>query len=116
MLRPIEREAREYNSKKLLVPRAGNSATVQSPRKELPNMSNFKANQIREIIDKTGNIWSMSVIAQNDHEKFTLTDSFIFKVDVISAKQAGDARFTNTRADEQELGVTNKGQPDDKFF
>merc|ERR1712232_907078 len=38
----------------------------------------------------------------------TLTDSLICKAGIISAKAAGDARFTDTRADEQERGVTIK--------
>ena len=77
------------------------------------DMPSFTANQIREIMDNTDNIRSMTVIAHNDHGKATLTDSFICQVDVISAKQAGDARSTDTRADEQELGVTIEGQRDE---
>merc|ERR1712087_284941 len=64
--------------------------------------------QIRTIMDKTDMIRSMSVIAHVDHGKSTLTDSLICKAGIISAKQAGDARFTDTRADEQERGVTIK--------
>jgi len=65
-------------------------------------MPNFAVDQTREIVDKTDNIRSMSVIAHVDHGKSTLTDSLICKAGIISAKQAGDARFTDTRADEQE--------------
>merc|ERR1712087_706528 len=64
--------------------------------------------QIRTIMDKTDMIRSMSVIAHVDHGKSTLTDSLICKAGIISAKAAGDARFTDTRADEQERGVTIK--------
>jgi len=71
-------------------------------------MPNFAVDQTREIVDKTDNIRSMSVIAHVDHGKSTLTDSLICKAGIISAKQAGDARFTDTRADEQERGVTIK--------
>ena len=63
---------------------------------------------MRTIMDKTENIRSMSVIAHVDHGKSTLTDSLICKAGIISAKAAGDARFTDTRADEQERGVTIK--------
>ena len=63
---------------------------------------------MRQIMDKTDNIRSMSVIAHVDHGKSTLTDSLICKAGIISAKAAGDARFTDTRADEQERGVTIK--------
>jgi elongation factor 2 len=71
-------------------------------------MPNFTVDQIREIMDKTDNIRSMSVIAHVDHGKSTLTDSLICKAGIISAKQAGDARFTDTRADEQERCITIK--------
>jgi len=71
-------------------------------------MPNFSVDQIRTIMDKTEMIRSMSVIAHVDHGKSTLTDSLICKAGIISAKAAGDARFTDTRADEQERGVTIK--------
>ena len=37
-----------------------------------------------------------------------MTDSLICKAGIISAKAAGDARSTDTRADERERGVTIK--------
>jgi elongation factor 2 len=43
-----------------------------------------------------------------DHGKSTLTDSLVQRAGIISAAKAGDARFTDTRADEQERGVTIK--------
>ena len=36
-----------------------------------------------------------------------MTDSLICKAGIISAKAAGDARFTDTRADEQERGMAS---------
>jgi elongation factor 2 len=50
----------------------------------------------------------MSVIAHVDHGKSTLTDSLIAKAGIISDAAAGDARFTDTRADEKERGITIK--------
>jgi len=79
-------------------------------------MPNFTVSQIREIMDKTDNIRSMSVIAHVDHGKSTLTDSLICKAGIISAKAAGDARFTDTRADEQERGVTIKSTGVSLYF
>mmetsp|Transcript_107450 Transcript_107450/g.336624 ORF Transcript_107450/g.336624 Transcript_107450/m.336624 type:complete len:431 (+) Transcript_107450:107-1399(+) len=79
-------------------------------------MPNFTVEQIRTIMDKTDNIRSMSVIAHVDHGKSTLTDSLICKAGIISAKQAGDARFTDTRADEQERGVTIKSTGVSLYF
>jgi elongation factor 2 len=79
-------------------------------------MPNFTVEQIRTIMDQTDNIRSMSVIAHVDHGKSTLTDSLICKAGIISAKQAGDARFTDTRADEQERGVTIKSTGVSLYF
>merc|ERR1719428_2297853 len=67
-------------------------------------------------MDQTANIRSMSVIAHVDHGKSTLTDSLICKAGIISAKAAGNARFTDTRADEQERGVTIKSTGVSLFF
>lgn len=49
----------------------------------------------------------MSVIAHVDHGKSTLTDSLLSKAGIISAAKAGDARATDTRADEQERGIVS---------
>lgn len=79
-------------------------------------MPNFTVEQIRDIMNDTKNIRSMSVIAHVDHGKSTLTDSLICKAGIISAKAAGDARFTDTRADEQERGVTIKSTGVSLYF
>lgn len=50
----------------------------------------------------------MSVIAHVDHGKSTLTDSLVSMAGIISVGKAGDARFTDTRKDEQERGITIK--------
>jgi elongation factor 2 len=79
-------------------------------------MVNFTVEQMRAIMDYTTNIRNMSVIAHVDHGKSTLTDSLVSKAGIISAKHAGDARFTDTRADEQERGVTIKSTGISMFF
>jgi len=79
-------------------------------------MPNFTVDQMRTIMDQTENIRSMSVIAHVDHGKSTLTDSLICKAGIISSKAAGDARFTDTRADEQERGVTIKSTGVSLYF
>ncbi|KAF2668874.1 elongation factor 2 [Microthyrium microscopicum] len=71
-------------------------------------MVNFTVEEIRELMDKAANVRNMSVIAHVDHGKSTLTDSLVQRAGIISAAKAGEARFTDTRADEQERGVTIK--------
>lgn len=71
-------------------------------------MPNFTIDQIREIMYIPQQIRNMSVIAHVDHGKSTLTDSLIAKAGIISEAKAGEARFTDTRADEQERGITIK--------
>jgi len=71
-------------------------------------MVNFTVEEIRGLMDNPANIRNMSVIAHVDHGKSTLTDSLVQRAGIISAKNAGSARFTDTRPDEQERGVTIK--------
>lgn len=79
-------------------------------------MVNFTVDQMREIMDYTKNIRNISVIAHVDHGKSTLTDSLVSKAGIIAAKNAGDARFTDTRKDEQERGITIKSTGISMFF
>jgi elongation factor 2 len=71
-------------------------------------MVNFTIEEVRALMDKPTNVRNMSVIAHVDHGKSTLTDSLLSKAGIISAAKAGDARATDTRADEQERGITIK--------
>nr|CAB3240922.1 elongation factor 2-like [Phallusia mammillata] len=71
-------------------------------------MVNFTVDQIRQIMDKKENIRNMSVIAHVDHGKSTLTDSLVSKAGIIANSKAGEARFTDTRKDEQERCITIK--------
>jgi len=71
-------------------------------------MVNFTVDQLRGIMDKKENIRNMSVIAHVDHGKSTLTDSLISAAGIISAAKAGEARFTDTRQDEQDRCITIK--------
>jgi len=71
-------------------------------------MVNFSIEQIRQIMDKQDNIRNLSVIAHVDHGKSTLTDSLIAKAGIIASKTAGEARYTDTREDEKERGITIK--------
>jgi len=71
-------------------------------------MVNFTVDQIREIMDKRANIRNMSVIAHVDHGKSTLSDSLVSKAGIIAGAKAGEARFMDTRKDEQERAITIK--------
>ncbi|KAE8414864.1 P-loop containing nucleoside triphosphate hydrolase protein [Aspergillus pseudocaelatus] len=71
-------------------------------------MVNFTIEEIRSLMDKPKNIRNMSVIAHVDHGKSTLSDSLVQRAGVIAASKAGEARFMDTRADEQERGITIK--------
>lgn len=51
-----------------------------------------------------------------DHGKSTLTDSLLAKAGIIAGSRAGDARATDTRADEQERGITIKSTAITMFF
>jgi elongation factor 2 len=51
---------------------------------------------------------NISVIAHVDHGKSTLTDSLVMAAGIISSKVAGEARFTDTRQDEQDRCITIK--------
>jgi len=79
-------------------------------------MPNFTIDQIREIMDNPNNLRNMSVIAHVDHGKSTLTDSLIAKAGIIAGEKAGDARTTDTRADEQERGITIKSTGVSLYF
>jgi elongation factor 2 len=79
-------------------------------------MVNFTIEQMRSIMDLKHNIRSMSVIAHVDHGKTTLTDSLVQKAGIISSKAAGGARYTDTRADEAERGITIKSTGISMFF
>jgi len=71
-------------------------------------MVNFSVEQIRDIMNKKTNIRNMSVIAHVDHGKSTLTDALVGKAGIIADANAGTARYTDTRKDEQERCITIK--------
>jgi len=79
-------------------------------------MVNFSVDEIRGLMDKKTNIRNMSVIAHVDHGKSTLTDSLVSKAGIIASAKAGDARYTDTRQDEQDRGITIKSTAISMFF
>ncbi|KIO28806.1 hypothetical protein M407DRAFT_242865 [Tulasnella calospora MUT 4182] len=79
-------------------------------------MVNFTIDQIRALMDKPTNIRNMSVIAHVDHGKSTLTDSLVSKAGIIASAKAGDMRFTDTRDDEKERGITIKSTAISMYF
>jgi elongation factor 2 len=79
-------------------------------------MVNFTVDQVRGLMDKPTNIRNMSVIAHVDHGKSTLTDSLVSKAGIIAGSKAGDMRFTDTRDDEKERGITIKSTAISMYF
>jgi len=77
---------------------------------------NFTVDQIRALMDKRSNIRNMSVIAHVDHGKSTLTDSLVTKAGIIAQAKAGDMRFTDSRQDEQDRGITIKSTAISLYF
>jgi elongation factor 2 len=79
-------------------------------------MVNFTVAEVRAIMDSKINIRNMSVIAHVDHGKSTLTDSLVGAAGIIAGAKVGDARFTDTRADEKERGITIKSTAVSMYF
>jgi elongation factor 2 len=79
-------------------------------------MVNFTTDQVRALMDRPTNIRNMSVIAHVDHGKSTLTDSLVSKAGIIASAKAGDMRFTDTREDEKERGITIKSTAISMYF
>ena len=71
-------------------------------------MVNFTVDQIRGMMERKKNIRNISVIAHVDHGKSTLTDSLIGKAGIIADARQGEARFMDTRDDEQARSITIK--------
>jgi len=71
-------------------------------------MVNFSVDQLRGMMEKPTSIRNISVIAHVDHGKSTLTDSLISKAGIIADARAGEARFMDTRDDEQARSITIK--------
>lgn len=86
-------------------------------------------------MDKPSNIRNMSVIAHGvsshvysarsfradasylvDHGKSTLTDSLVSKAGIIANAKAGETRYTDTRPDEKERGITIKSTAISMYF
>lgn len=51
-----------------------------------------------------------------DHGKSTLTDSLVSKAGIIASANAGTARYTDTRDDEKERGITIKSTAISMYF
>lgn len=71
-------------------------------------MPHFTSTQLHEMMSHRSNIRNLSVVAQVDAGKSTLTDSLVQKAGIIAKKVAGTARHTDGRKDEEERGITIK--------
>jgi len=79
-------------------------------------MVNFTVDQIRLLMDNQDTIRNISVIAHVDHGKSTLTDSLIGAAGIIAKAKAGEARFMDTREDEQARTITIKATAVSLYF
>jgi elongation factor 2 len=79
-------------------------------------MVNFTVDEIRTMMDKPESIRNMCVIAHVDHGKSTLSDSLVGHAGIIAKASAGDVRFMQTRADEQERTITIKASSVSLYF
>lgn len=71
-------------------------------------MSKFTMDELTEAMRDTHNIRNISIAAQVDAGKSTLTDSLLCHAGLISKKDAGDKRQTDTMKQEQDRGITIK--------
>jgi len=77
---------------------------------------NFTVDQIRSLMDVQENIRNICVIAHVDHGKSTLSDTLIGAAGIIAKAAAGQARFMDTRDDEQERTITIKATAVSLYF
>jgi ribosome assembly protein 1 len=67
-----------------------------------------KKEKIIALQKNTDGIRNICIIAHVDHGKTTLADSIIATNGIISSKLAGKIKYMDSRADEQERGITMK--------
>ena len=60
------------------------------------------------MIQHNEKIRNIAIIAHVDHGKSTLSDALVCKAGIIASAVAGSARYTDTREDEKERGITIK--------
>lgn len=65
---------------------------------------------------RSSSVYSYLTSIQVDHGKSTLTDSLVSKAGIIASAKAGDMRFTDTRDDEKERGITIKSTAISMYF
>lgn len=68
------------------------------------------------ILLSTAYIHLLNLLYAVDHGKSTLTDSLVSKAGIIASAKAGDMRFTDTREDEKERGITIKSTAISMYF
>ncbi|CAF0733227.1 unnamed protein product [Didymodactylos carnosus] len=79
-------------------------------------MQRQRTQAIHDTMRKPLNIRNMCVIAHVDHGKSTLTDALVCKAGIITEAQAGNRRFTDSREDEQERGITIKSSAVSMYY
>lgn len=71
-------------------------------------MPNFTLDQLTNAMSNPDNIRNFSIVAQVDAGKSTLSDSLMCHAGMISKRDAGDKRTTDTMKQEQDRGITIK--------
>ncbi len=71
-------------------------------------MVRFNSDEIHHAMEKRQNIRNIAIVAHVDSGKTTCTDSLLNKAGIISAKDTGEKRGTDTREDEQARCITIK--------
>lgn len=69
-------------------------------------MPNFTLDQLTNAMSNPDNIRNFSVVAQVDAGKSTIVDSLMCRAGMISKRDAGDKRQTDTMKQEQDRGIT----------
>ncbi|OAD79326.1 hypothetical protein PHYBLDRAFT_105894 [Phycomyces blakesleeanus NRRL 1555(-)] len=79
-------------------------------------MPAITSTQLSALQKNSRNIRNICILAHVDHGKTTLSDSLLATNGIISSKMAGKIRYLDSRADEQERGITMESSAISLYF